>query len=118
MSNHPLNLVVRFLSELAALAIAGMWGWHRGDGWTRAALALGAPLLIALLWGTFRVPDDPGKAPVAIPGALRLVLELAVFSFAVWALINIGAVKPAVIFGILILLHYLASVDRVLWLFR
>ena len=88
MANHPLNLGIRFLLELCTLAIGSMWGWQRGDGWTKPALAIGIPLLIALLWGTFRVPGDPGKAPVAIPGALRLVLECAVFGFAVWALFD------------------------------
>lgn len=118
MANHPLNLGIRFLLELSALAIAGIWGWQRGDGWTQPALAIGIPLLIALLWGTFRVPDDPGKAPVAIPGALRLVLECAVFGFAVWAVFDLGAVVPSYLLGILILLHYLVSYERVLWLIR
>ena len=118
MANHPINLGVRFLLELSALAIAGLWGWQRGDGWTKPALAIGIPLLMALLWGTFRVPDDPGKAPVAIPGALRLLLELAVFGFAIWSLFNIGARTPAIVLATIILLHYLVSYERVLWLIR
>ncbi|MBN2245139.1 MAG: DUF2568 domain-containing protein, partial [Candidatus Aminicenantes bacterium] len=37
------------------------------------------------LWGTFRVPGDSsssGKAPIPIPGFLRLFLELVIFSLA------------------------------------
>ncbi len=104
MSSHPINLAVRFLLELAALAAIGFWGWSRGEGVLRFVLALGLPLIAAVLWGTFRVPGDSsasGQTPVAIPGVLRLLLELAIFACATWALYDAGTVQPALILGTL-----------------
>ena len=59
MGSHPLNLTLRFLLELAALIGFGYWGWGAAAGPLRWLLALGLPLLAAVLWGTFAVPDDP-----------------------------------------------------------
>jgi hypothetical protein len=109
------------LLELAALAAVGLWGWSRGEGALRFVLAIGLPLIAAVLWGTFRVPGDSsasGQAPVAIPGVLRLLLELAFFAFATWALYDAGAVQFAWILGIVVLAHYAVSYDRVGWLIR
>jgi len=44
----------------------------------KIGLGLGAPLLAAVLWGTFVAP----RAPVPTPELLRLALELAVFGSA------------------------------------
>lgn len=43
----------------------------------RFFLALGIPGVAAVLWATFRVPNDPGRAPVPVPGIVCLALELA-----------------------------------------
>lgn len=118
MSSHPVNLAVRFLLELAAWAAIGLWGWQKGEGWTRFLLAAGLPLLTMALWGVFRVPNDPGKAPVAVPGALRLALELAFFSFATWALFDRNLTAFGWTLGVVTLLHYLTSYDRVLRLIK
>jgi hypothetical protein len=118
MGSHPLNLGLRFLLEIATLVAAGRWGWQKTDGWSRYALAAGIPLAIAALWGTFRVPRDPGAAPVAVPGVLRLVFELAVFAFAVWALADVRRPGLAWAMGIIVGLHYIVSYDRVQWLLR
>ena len=116
--SHPLNLGLRFLLEIAALVAAGAWGWQLTAGWTRYALTAGIPLVIAALWGTFRVPGDPGPAPVAVPGALRLAFELAVFAFAVWALADARLLVLAWAMGIITGMHYIVSFDRVLWLLK
>lgn len=113
MSAHPVNLALRFLLELAALVAMGVWGWRQGEGVLRFVLALGVPLLAAAMWGIFRVPNDPGKAPVEVPGILRLALELAYFAFAVWALFDIGAETLGWILGVVTAIHYLISYDRV-----
>ena len=121
MGSHPINLVIRFLLELSALLALGMWGWQRSEGSLRFVLAVGIPLIAAVLWGVFAVPHDPsrsGTAPIAVPGMLRLALELAVFGFATWALYNVGATKLSWILGIAVIIHYLASYDRVLWLIK
>jgi len=114
MSSHPINLAVRFLLELAALGIMGAWGWRQGEGWLRFLFGLGIPLVAATLWGVFRVPNDPGRAPVAVPGIVRLALEAAYFGLAVWALGDLGAVTWSWILGIILVIHYATSCDRLL----
>ena len=117
MSSHPLNLALRFLLELAALAAYACWGWAAHEGAWRYLLGIGLPLLAAVLWGTFRVPNDPGKAPVPIPGPAWLLLEAIFFAAAVGLLAAVST-WPAIVFGVLVALHYAASYDRVAWLLR
>jgi uncharacterized protein DUF2568 len=121
MGSHPINLAIRFLLELSALLAMGVWGWQRSEGSLRFVLALGIPLIAATLWGAFAVPHDPsrsGTAPIAVPGMLRLALELAIFAFATWALYDIGVIKLSWTLGIVVTIHYLASYDRILWLIK
>jgi hypothetical protein len=68
--------------------------------------------------GTFRVDNDPGKAPVRVPGVVRLALELAYFAFAVWALFDAGATTAGWILGAAVFVHYLISYDRIIWLLK
>lgn len=119
MGSHPINLMVRFLLELAALSVTGVWGWKLSDGWIRFGLALGIPIIIAVVWGTFAVPNDPsrsGSAPIVVPGIVRLAIELSIFAFATWALHELGYIRFSWIFGTLVVLHYIFSYDRVRWL--
>jgi hypothetical protein len=84
-------------------------------------LAIGGPILAAVLWATFAVPDDPsrsGKAPVPVPGILRLALELAIFAFAAWALYDAGNSLLALILGAVVVVHYALSYDRIGWLLQ
>jgi len=118
MSKNPINLVLRFVLELGALAAYAAWGWQTGLGGMRFVLGIGVPVLLATCWGTFRVPDDPGRAPVAVPGWLRLGFELAFFSGACLALFQINAQPYATIFTVLFVGHYLASFDRIGWILR
>jgi len=114
-----MNLAIRFLLELTALASVGMWGWRQTDGWQRWVLAIGIPILLAAIWGTFAVPDDPsrsGAAPVVTSGAVRLLIELGFFAFASWAVFTMGYSKPGLVFLAVVVLHYVASYDRVMWL--
>lgn len=121
MGSHPLNLVLRFLLEIAALVAIGYWGFSQHTGIWRFIVGLGAPLLAAVLWGTFAVPNDPsrsGRAPVPIPGVLRLVLEFCLFGFAAWALYDAASTVLALILAGLTIVHYALSFDRVIWLIR
>ncbi|MBN1218124.1 MAG: YrdB family protein [Anaerolineae bacterium] len=121
MGAHPVNLIIRFILELSALASLAYWGWVRGEGWFRLGLAVGLPLVVAMLWGIFAVPDDPsrsGKAPVPVPGAARLILELAFFAWAVWALYDTGLTALSLIMAVVVVIHYAASYDRIVWLVR
>lgn len=121
MGSQPINLGVRFLLELCALAAVGYWGWSQHQGPLRVLAALGLPLLMAIAWSTFAVPDDPsrsGRAPVPVPGVVRLLLELAAFAFASWALYAAGGRALAVVFAVVVVIHYLVSYDRIAWLVR
>lgn len=116
MSSNPINLGLRFLLEICALLAMGVWGWQKGDGWLGFALAIGIPIVAAAVWGTFRVPNDPGSAPIAVPGILRLTLEVVFFTFAAWALQDARYTTLAWVLGITLVLHYSFSYDRILWL--
>jgi hypothetical protein len=99
MSNNPLVLTIRFLLELAALAALAYWGLTQHEGLLRVLLAVGLPLLAATLWGTFRVSGYPNKAPIEVPGLVRLLLEFVIFGNAAG-------------------LHYGASYDYILALLK
>ena len=121
MGSHPVNLFVRFLLELAALLVTGIWGWKFGSEDFRIILALGLPMLIAAIWGVFAVPNDPsrsGKAPVPVIGSVRLLIELAIFVLTIWALNELEFVKVSWLFGSTVVLHYAISYDRILWLIK
>ncbi len=112
MNTNPINLTVRFLLEIAMLIILGYWGWHLVAGWAHYVLALSLPLAAAVLWGVFRIQNDPKPAPVEIPGVIRLLLELGLFSLAIWALYDLGYVQLSMIMAVIVILHYLVSYDR------
>lgn len=121
MGSHPFNLAIRFLLEIAALVCLGIWGWNQSDGWFRYVLAPGLPALIGAIWGIFAVPGDPsrsGNAPVPVHGFIRLILELIIFIMSIWALYDMNYERMALIFAILVLIHYLVSYDRILWLLK
>lgn len=121
MSQNPVNLGVRFLLELAALAALAYWGWTQHTGIPRYLLSIGLPFLAATLWGTFRAPEDSsanGKAPVPVAGWLRLLLEVLFFTSAAWCLFDAGAALAGYVFSGVALIHYLVSYERVLWLFK
>ena len=119
MGSHPINLRLRFLLELAALLSFGIWGWKQTDGWFRFVLAVGTPIVMAAAWGIFAVPNDPsrsGKAPIVTPGVVRLLLELAFFAFAAWCLKEMEYTGTSIVYGILVIVHYIISYDRIGWL--
>jgi len=121
MGTHPVNLAVRFILEICALAVMAYWGWTQHVGWLRFVLAIGLPVLAAIMWGTFAVPNDrsrSGKAPVPVPGIVRLVLELAFFGLAVWMLYDAGATLLSLTMGVVVVVHYALSYDRMAWLLK
>lgn len=119
MGLHPANLILRFLLEIIALISLGIWGWKQSDSWLRFVLAIGVPVIITVIWGTFAVPNDPsrsGSAPVITAGFIRLIIEFGIFGFAIWSLNDIEWSRISLIFGIVVLSHYIVSYDRVFWL--
>lgn len=104
-------LLILFLIELAALASFAYWGFHLSRGWVvRAALGIGAPLVVAIFWGLFVAPK--ATFPVSIP--VRHLLQIAVFSLASIALYASGQKILAVVFfvaaWIIVLLVYLMKI--------
>jgi len=119
MGSHPANLFLRFLLEITALISLGIWGWNQSESWFRFVLAVGIPVTLAVIWGTFAVPNDPsrsGSAPVITAGFIRLIIEFGIFGLAIWSLNDMGWNKMSLTFGIVVLVHYLISYDRVVWL--
>jgi hypothetical protein len=120
MSQNPLNLVIRFLLEILALVAFGAWAKAQFPGILGFTLMILIPLLAATIWGVFNVKGDPsrsGKAPVPVPGFLRLALELIFFGLATLALFTLNPTYGW-IFGVFVVLHYIISYDRILWLLK
>lgn len=121
MSLIFLNLAIRFCLEMTVLIAVGMWGWHHNEGWVRYLAAIGMPLVLSTIWGVFNVPDDPtraGAAPVVVPGLVRFIIEIAFFSVGAWALLSLGHDVVGGIFIVAVVLHHLASLNRIAWLLK
>ena len=119
MGSNPINLAVRFLLELTILLTMGMWGWKLSDNWMRFILALTIPIIAMIIWGVFAVPEDPsrsGEAPIPVPGAIRLIIELTFFGIGSWMLYNLGYAKVGLVLAIIVVIHYIISYDRIIWL--
>ena len=119
MGSNPLNLTIRFVLEMAALVGIGRWGWTVGSGFSGVILAVVLVVVAAGIWGTFNVPGDPsrsGKAPVKVPGWLRLLIELAIFGAAALAWFAVGPTTVAIVFSATAAIHYIVSYDRIRWL--
>ncbi len=92
------NDAVRFLLELCALAAVAYWGWRTGGSTpSRLLLAVGAVALVAIVWAVFR---SESGAPVEVPTAARIVIEVAVFAAAAAALAAVGRIWLAVAFAL------------------
>ena len=121
MANHPINLIFRFILEMFALISFAIWGWNLGDKNMKYVFAIGLPMLFALLWGIFAVPEDrsrSGKAPIPTSGWIRLLLELGLFTLACWMLYDLGYNQIALGLAIAIFVHYSISYDRIQWLLK
>lgn len=112
MNTNPINLAVRFLLELIMLFVLCLWGWHLGAGWLRYAYAILFPVAAAMLWGIFRIQNDPKPAPVETPGIIRLLLELGLFALTVFGLRALGHGTAGWIIAVIVIIHYLVSYDR------
>ncbi len=101
------NLLVAFLVELVALGIFAWWGWEV-DGTTpvRLLLAIGLPVLTAVVWGLFAAPTAKRGTPV-----VRTIVKVVVFGLAGAALWSLGHPVPAVVFVVLVAANLLI-IDR------
>ena len=118
---HTANLLLRFFLELAALAGFAILAWNLTGGFWRYVAVVAAVVLIGAVWATFAVPDDPsrsGNAPVPVPGAVRLVLELAILLGGAWAFHASGFTWAGLTISALVIAHYLLWIDRIVWLLQ
>ncbi len=91
-----LNLLVRFLLELCILVIFGYWGFQiGGNPLMKFLLGLGAPILFAVIWGTFLAP----KSSRRLDEPWLSLLELVIFALTCWALYSTGKADLTVAFG-------------------
>lgn len=102
-----INIGLRFLLELCILAIFGYWGFTTGSNiFMKFVPGLGAPILFAVVWGTFLAP----KSPLRLHEPWLFLLELVVFGLATWALYNTGKVDLTVVFGGIYILNKILMV--------
>lgn len=96
------NLLLRFLLELCALGAVGYWGFKTGSGMAaKIGLGIGAPLLVAVVWAVFVSP----QAPVQLPLAFSLLLQVLVFGSAAAALAATGYRTLALVFLVIVVIN-------------
>ena len=79
-----INLALRFVLELCALAALAWGGWHvDAVTWVRIVMAVLLPVLGALVWGRWVAP----RASRPLPDPIRLAPEWVVFGGATVALL-------------------------------
>ena len=114
-SRPGVELVYRFALELALLAGLGYWGWHiAGSTPARMVMAALLPAVAAIFWGLFVSP----RARVAVPGALQLIVEVALFGLAAYGIWTSGSRAAAETLLTAVGLHYVLSWERIVWLLR
>ena len=95
------NLGLKFLLELAAIAAFAYWGATIGGGLLAATVAVVAPVIAIVLWGIFAAPQSTRR----LPTSTRAPFELAVFGLAVVALLAAGSTGTAVVLGVVVLVN-------------
>ncbi len=105
----PVNAAVRFGCEVAAVygIAAGVWVW---TGSVVATVV--APVVAMVVWGVFRVPGDPGPAPVAVPGLVRVVIEALVFGVGIAGVWAANGPVPGIVFLVIVVIHYATTLRR------
>ena len=121
MGLHPVNLAFRFLLEVMAILSMICWGVKQDVGAIKYFYILGIPIIMMLIWSFLAVPGDmsrSGKAPIPISGPLRLFIEISFFTIAVLMMSAISQPKVWLGYLILLLLHYVLSYERIIWLLK
>jgi hypothetical protein len=98
---QALNLGLRFLLELAALAAVAYWALRTQTGAPRVVLAVAAPVALAVVWGLFAAPKAPLKGGLGF----QLAVEALVFGAATAALFLAGRPVWGVAYAALVVLN-------------
>jgi hypothetical protein len=95
------NLTIRFLLELCLLAALAYWGTQTGEGIVSVLLSIAAPILAAVVWGTF----VSVKAPRRLKGFWWVAIQVVLFGAAVAALVSVGQAVLGIVFGVAVVLN-------------
>jgi hypothetical protein len=96
------NLLSRFLLELCALGALSYWGLKTGSATiTKVVLGVGAPLVAAVVWGTFLSP----RAPIQLHWVIVLGLQALVLASAAAGLVATGHRRLALVFGVIVVIN-------------
>lgn len=87
-------LLLRFLSEIAALVAFTMWGFSEA-GW----FGVLPPIAAAAVWGRWMAPRSRSR----LEDPRRLLAEIAFFSLAIAAFGAVGAGVAAVVYAVIAL---------------
>lgn len=98
------NLALKFLLELAAIALLATWGARTGHGVVSVILAIAAPAVMIVVWGRYAAP----RASRRLPARLRIPLELTVFAAAGVLAYLAGLRALAVAFGVVVVVNAIA----------
>ena len=90
------TLTARFICELGMLAALAFWGYVVGEGVWAWVLGLAAPVVAAIVWGTFVAP----RARLPVPTPVRVAIELVLYALAAAGLAAAGQPVAAVVLGI------------------
>jgi hypothetical protein len=105
---RAVTLTMAFLLELAVLAAVGYRGFTLPIPVAlRVLAALGAPVLMAILWGLFASP----RAPMPLPGAVGVTFQICWFALGALALVAAGR---ATLGGLLAAVYVVNSVALLL----
>jgi hypothetical protein len=99
------NDVLRFLLELCALAALAYWGFSISSGAVQWVLGIGAPLAMAVVWGSFMSP----KAPRRLHDPGRLVAEIVIFGLAAAALADADQLTAAIVLAAAVAIHLILT---------
>jgi hypothetical protein len=98
-----LNLALKFLLELGALAAFAVWGASFVDGVWAALPAIALPLAAAAVWGTFAAPRSRRHLSLRP----RIAFELGFFAIAAVAFWRAGLAISAAAFAALVVANAL-----------
>jgi Protein of unknown function (DUF2568) len=100
-SLKAMNLALKFLLELAAVAAFAYWGAKTGHGVLAVMLAIVAPMVAIVLWGVFAAPRSDRR----LAAKARIPFELAVFGLAVAALAAVGSDVAALVLAVAVVVN-------------
>ncbi|MGW6437042.1 YrdB family protein [Peribacillus butanolivorans] len=96
------NLSVRFLLEIFALAVYGYWGFKVGNtSIMKVFFSIVIPIGIAIFWGAFGSP----KASIQLSAQLHLLLEALIFLVPAGLLLSLKNVKLAWFYGFTVIVN-------------